>query len=154
MLPYTVPDTSGNTGDTLRELIVERSPVFTIMLEWVAPEFRQYGVPLSLADIAGYKVYMGNDDSNMDVIALVADLANSLEVEELSRRVYYIAISAIDENQLESPTSEAVRINFLFKSRSSFRKFIDQLPVRSISNSQFKCITFGLFLRASGQLYG
>jgi len=36
--------------------------------------------------------------------------ANSLEVEDLSRGVYYISISAIDKNQLESPASDAVRL--------------------------------------------
>lgn len=108
---YAVSDTSGNTSVTSRELIVAPQPVVAIMLEWVAPEFRQDGTPLSLDDIAGYKVYMGNDDSNMDVIAFVDEpSANSLEVEDLSRGVYYIAISAIDENQLESPISDAVRL--------------------------------------------
>jgi hypothetical protein len=108
---YSVSDTSGNTSVTSRELIVEPPPVFTIMLEWVAPEFRQDGTPLSLDDIAGYKVYMGPDDSGMDVIALVDDpSSNSVDIEGLSRGVYWISISAIDENQLESPSSDAVRV--------------------------------------------
>jgi hypothetical protein len=108
---YAVSDTSGNTSVTSRELIVEPQPLVAIMLEWLAPEFRQDGTPLSVDDIAGYKVYMGNDDSDMDVIAFVNEpSANSLEVEDLSRGVYYIAISAIDENQLESPISDAVRL--------------------------------------------
>jgi hypothetical protein len=108
---YYVSDTSGNTSVKLGELIVEPPSVFTIMLEWVASEFRQDVASLSLDNIAGYKVYMGNDHSNMDVIAVVDEpRANSLEVDDLLRGVYYISISAINENQLESPTSDAVRI--------------------------------------------
>jgi hypothetical protein len=108
---YNASDTSGNTSVTLRELIIEPPKVFTIMLEWVAPEFRQDGAPLSLDEIFGYKVYMGNDESNMDVITLVDEpSANSLEVEDLNRGVYYISISAIDKNRLESPASDPVRM--------------------------------------------
>ena len=81
------------------------------MLEWVAPEFRQNGAPLSLDEIFGYKVYMGNDESNMDVIAVVNEpSANSMEVADLNTGVYYISISAIDKNQLESPISDAVKM--------------------------------------------
>jgi len=108
---YSATDASGNTSTLTRELIVEPPPIFTIVLEWVAPQFRQDGAPLSLNDIASYKVYMGNDESNMSVVASVDDARiNSVEVPDLERGVYYISISAVDDNDLESPTSDPLRM--------------------------------------------
>ena len=108
---YSATDASGNTSTLTRELIVEPPPIFTIVLEWVAPQFRQDGAPLSLNDIASYKVYMGNDESDMNLVASVDDArTNSVEVPDLERGVYYISISAVDDNDLESPTSDPLRM--------------------------------------------
>ncbi|MBT1450639.1 DUF5011 domain-containing protein [Glaciecola sp. XM2] len=107
---YTAIDSSGNFTSVARTLIVEPVPVFTIRLDWTPPEFRQDGAPLDVNDITAYKVYMGSDDENMDVVATVnqSDITTT-DIEDLNRGVYFISISAVDHNDLESPISDPVR---------------------------------------------
>lgn len=54
---------------------------------------------------------MGSDNSRLDLIAVIEKpKTNSLKVINLLRDIYNISIPAIDENKLESPTSEPVSL--------------------------------------------
>jgi hypothetical protein len=88
-------DTGGTTGD--------------ITLSWVAPSTRTDGSALSLSEIAGYRVYMGNSANNLSPIVDL-DNGNSERhvVEDLENGTYYFAISVYDTAGNESGLSNVV----------------------------------------------
>jgi hypothetical protein len=111
-ITYTAIDSSGNVSSVVRELIVEsNSELFSLNVSWGAPDTREDGTSLNTREIAGYKVYMGVDDHNMELVAEVFDAqAFSTDITQISEGIYFISVTAFDINGLESALSDALRI--------------------------------------------
>lgn len=111
-ITYTATDSSGNTASVVRSLLIEESTeLFSLRVSWGAPETREDGTKLTTSEIAGYKVYMGLDDTDMQVVAETHESESlSTEISELAEGIYFISVSAFDINGLESPLSDALRI--------------------------------------------
>jgi len=80
-----------------------------IALSWLAPSEREDGTPISMAEIAGYRVYYGTSQGEYTGKIDVAD-SNSMQatLSSLAAGVYYIAVTVIDMNGLESAFSEEI----------------------------------------------
>lgn len=111
-ITYTATDSSGNSASVVRNLLIEESAeLFSLRVSWVAPETREDGTIITTNEIAGYKVYMGLDDTDMQVVAETHKSETlSTEISELAEGIYFISVSAFDINGLESPLSDALRI--------------------------------------------
>lgn len=96
---------------------VERAAVASaregaIELEWQAPKDRLNGAPLSPADIAGYRIYIGEQPGQSK---RVVTIDNPRQTEQLLRGLkpgdkYYVAISTVDRQGQESPKSEEISL--------------------------------------------
>ena len=88
---------------------LDNPPAASASLSWVAPVTRDDGTSLSMAEIAGYKIYMG---SNTTDLTLIADITDSYimeyEVTSLDSGTYYFAVSAYDVDSTESDISNVV----------------------------------------------
>jgi len=75
-------------------------------LNWTAPTTRADGAPLSLADIDGYHIYLGNSPGNYSDMIDVADgTAQSANVIDLPVGTYYLVMTTYDNTGLESAYS-------------------------------------------------
>ena len=75
----------------------------SVDLNWRAPVTNQDGSQLN--DLAGYKIYFGSSQSNLNnVIDIDAGLTNFV-VENLPSGTHYFSISAVDLNGNESSRS-------------------------------------------------
>jgi hypothetical protein len=75
-------------------------------LSWTAPTTRADGAPLSLADIDGYRIYLGNSPGNYSDMIDVADgTAQSASVIDLPVDTYYLVMTTYDSTGLESAYS-------------------------------------------------
>jgi hypothetical protein len=80
-----------------------------INLSWVAPVEREDGTPISMSEIAGYRVYYGASQGNYTNEVEIAD-SNTMQVtlSNLTTGTYYIAVTTIDTDGRESGFSQAV----------------------------------------------
>lgn len=82
---------------------------YSMSLAWKAPISRMDGSSLSLNDVAGYKIYMGKSESNLDLVKTIDDpLTLTTEITGLSQGKYYFAISTYDSENLVSPLSNTL----------------------------------------------
>ncbi len=81
-------------------------------LSWSAPLTDETGAPINLYQLGGYKVYLG---SSADTMTPVVDLADPATTEYtltgLSNGTYYMAVTAYDNDLIESALSTVVEIN-------------------------------------------
>lgn len=99
---------STSDGDTSGGSTSGSTSTGTASLSWVAPSTKVDGTPLSLSQIAGYRIYTGTTSNNL---ALVQDLddgsATSYVVTGLAAATtHYFAISVYDTSGNESSRSE------------------------------------------------
>lgn len=74
----------------------------TAKLSWSPPTHRVNGEPLG-SDLAGYKVYRGTASRTYDTVVDINDpLMTTTEFTTLPPGRYYFAVSAYDQNGLES----------------------------------------------------
>lgn len=102
-------------GDTVSlasfSITVNPAPVQTgsLNLNWVAPSTRADGSPLSLADIAGYRVYYGTSPGTYpNMYAVTNGAATSVTINGLPVGTYYVVMSTYDAAGLESAKSAPV----------------------------------------------
>jgi len=89
-------------------LTVSSGPA-TPLLSWVAPVSRADGTPLSLSEIAGFRVYSGLASDNLSLVADVNDgSATSHTVTGLSSGTHYFAVTTYDYSNNESVYSDIV----------------------------------------------
>ena len=82
---------------------------YSMNLAWKAPISRMDGSSLSLNDVAGYKIYMGKSESNLDLVKTIEDPQTlSTEITDLSQGKYYFAIATYDSENLVSPLSNTL----------------------------------------------
>ena len=81
----------------------------SVNLSWVAPTARADGSPLSLSEIASYKVYMGTSPDNLDVTDAIDDSSmTEYTADNLSAGTYYFAVSTDDTDGRDSALSDLV----------------------------------------------
>lgn len=81
-------------------------------ISWVAPTEREDGTPISLSEIAGYRVYYGPTSGGYTGRFDILDSsANETGVSDLPPGRYYIAVTTLDTYGLESVLSEEITIN-------------------------------------------
>ena len=117
-----------NAGATIRDTLTVRSVrgvtqdvVITIAgadeanipaeltLSWVAPIEREDGMPISMAEIAGYRVYYGTAIGNYTNQVEVADRSNmQVTLRNLDPGTYYFVVTAYDTDGRESGFSSVV----------------------------------------------
>lgn len=82
-----------------------------IKLSWVAPSAREDNKPISLSEIAGYKIYYGtipNDYPNS--VDINDGSADSYTFKSFSTGTYYFTLTTYDTEGRESRQSRVVRI--------------------------------------------
>jgi hypothetical protein len=78
-------------------------------LSWVAPVTRTDGTPITLAEIEGYKVYIGTSAGSYSNIVDITDGSQtSATITGLSGGAYHVAMTTYDNNGIESPYSPEV----------------------------------------------
>jgi hypothetical protein len=84
----------------------------SVNLSWTAPASRSDGDYLSPNELAGYKVYMGSSANNLtQLVDLNDNQATGFTVNNLESGSYYFAVSAYDQEGLESGFSQVIRID-------------------------------------------
>jgi hypothetical protein len=87
----------------------QKAPLGGFSLSWSAPTTRADGTPLSLADIDGYRIYLGKSPGNYSDVVEVADgTAQSANVTDLPAGTYYLVMTTFDNTGLESQKSAEV----------------------------------------------
>jgi len=82
-----------------------------IHLSWTAPLEREDNQPISLSEIAGYKVYYGTEKNAYPHSIDIADgAANGHTIENLSSGIYYLTLTTYDTAGRESKPSDEIRI--------------------------------------------
>jgi hypothetical protein len=81
----------------------------TLSLNWVAPVTRTDGSPISLAEIEGYKVYIGTSTGNYTDIVNISDGSQtSVTITGILNGTYYVAMTTYDTGGLESGYSPEI----------------------------------------------
>jgi hypothetical protein len=82
-----------------------------VSLSWTAPLEREDNQPISLSDIAGYKIYYGNTEGNYDKSIDINDgIAEGHTVENLASGTYYFVVTTYDTDGRESRYSTVVQV--------------------------------------------
>ena len=80
-----------------------------VALSWTAPVEREDGTPISMSEIAGYRVYYGTSEGNYPN---KLDIAHSYNMQatlsNLASGIYYIVVTSYDMDGRESAFSEVV----------------------------------------------
>ena len=106
----------GNGGDTAIESGSEipiPGPVSTIpALKWIAPSERVDGTPLSLSDIAEYRIYYGSSTGSYTHRIDIADsTADELLLTGLLQGQYFFTVTVVDSDGRESEYSAEVSLS-------------------------------------------
>jgi hypothetical protein len=80
-----------------------------ISLSWVAPAEREDGNPISMSEIAGYRVYYGTSQGDYSGQVDIAESSTmQATLNNLPSGTYYIVVTTYDVAGLESGYSEEV----------------------------------------------
>jgi cell division septation protein DedD len=83
-----------------------------INLSWTAPSEREDNQPISLSDIAGYKIYYGTNQDNYNNSVNVDDgTAEGYTFENFSSGTYYFVVTTLDTDGRESKYSTVFEVN-------------------------------------------
>ncbi len=81
----------------------------SLTLSWTAPVSRSDGTPLSLSEIAGYRIYYGSSAGNYpNSVDITNATATSASVSNVQAGNYYVVMTTYDTAGLESAQSGAV----------------------------------------------
>jgi hypothetical protein len=86
----------------------------SVTLSWSAPSTREDGSSLSMSEIAGYKIYMGESASELTLVLDIND--NSVDTHTLNDLLvgtHFFAITTYDTDGNESGLSNIVEQNVL-----------------------------------------
>ncbi len=94
-------------------IVVEAQAVLTSTnLSWAAPSTREDGTPLTLSDIDGYRIYMGDSESTLVPVMDINDYSvTQYTLTGIEQGDHYFAVTAYD-----SAASESGFSNIIFKS--------------------------------------
>jgi hypothetical protein len=105
----TITVSDGKLDDVLGPftITVKETPTGSATLRWSAPETNEDGTPLT--DLRGYRVYYGQQQSNLASRLEIPDAAiTSATVEELPPATWYFAVRAYADDGTESAPSNIV----------------------------------------------
>ncbi len=77
-------------------------------LNWVAPSEREDNTPISLSEIAGYRIYYGTAPGDYQYELEISDAYNDVIDISLLQGTYYAVITTVDVDGRESVFSEEV----------------------------------------------
>ena len=100
----------GEVQDVTTPVAPEGIPAVT--LSWVAPSEREDGSPLSMAEIAGYRVYYGRSQGNY-THTIDVNNASTMEItlSDLAAGNYYMVVTTVDVDGRESLNSDETTRN-------------------------------------------
>jgi hypothetical protein len=76
-------------------------------LNWVAPSTRTDGSVLDLSELAGYKLYAGQQENTLELIVDIQDgQATSYDLSDFEPGDYYFGLVAYDSDGMKSPVSD------------------------------------------------
>ncbi len=109
-IEIVVSDAQASVSLTPFTLVVEATPVMsTTTLSWIAPSTRTDGSPLSLSEIDGYRIYMGDSETALALLMDINDQTlTQYTVTDLSSGTYYFSVTAYDMDGNESGNSNIV----------------------------------------------
>lgn len=85
-----------------------QQPVSTykVEVEWDVPDRREDGSSLDLTEITAYRIHYGQNEAELEYRVEIEDAVNLSHIIELPRSgLWYISMTAVDENALESELS-------------------------------------------------
>lgn len=107
LLPLTACNSGG--GDSSPETAPGLNGAY---LSWMAPSEREDGTGLSLTEIAGYRVYYGeNPGEYTDSVDINDQSMMQMTLDTIPSGTYYIAVTAIDTEGHESVLSSEIVVN-------------------------------------------
>jgi len=88
---------------------VVQGTTHNVTLSWVAPVEREDGTPISMAEIAGYRIYYGDTEGDYSNEVDVSD-GDTMQVtlRDLPAGTYYIVLTTLDMDGRESIHSESI----------------------------------------------
>ena len=102
---------NGNTGAGVgvTQETTPQEDTQVVALSWTAPVEREDGTPISMSEIAGYRVYYGTSEGNYPNEIDIADSYNmQAMLSNLASGTYYIVVTSYDMDGRESAFSEVV----------------------------------------------
>jgi hypothetical protein len=109
-IEIVVSDAQASVSLTPFTLVVEATPVMSsTTLSWIAPSTRTDGSPLSLSEIDGYRIYMGDSETALAPVMDINDQTlNQYTVTNLTNGTHYFSVTAYDTDGNESAYSNIV----------------------------------------------
>jgi hypothetical protein len=99
-------DTGGTTGGTTPPPVVTGS----LTVSWQPPTQRESGDPLAVTELGRYHIYYGPTTSpTANVVTVVDPFVTNYTITGLPAGTYQVAMTAIDNNGLESTLSSSLR---------------------------------------------
>ena len=100
---------NGNTEAGVTQETTPQEDTQVVALSWTAPVEREDGTPISMSEIAGYRVYYGTSEGNYPNKLDIADSYNmQAMLSNLASGTYYIVVTSYDMDGRESAFSEVV----------------------------------------------
>jgi len=102
---------NGNTGAGVgvTQETTPQEDTQVVALSWTAPVEREDGTPISMSEIAGYRVYYGTSEGNYPNKLDIADSYNmQATLSNLVSGTYYIVVTVYDMDGRESAYSQVV----------------------------------------------
>ena len=91
---------------------VVQGPPQNVTLSWIAPVEREDGTPISMSEIAGYRIYYGETKGDYSHKVDVNDSDTMQHIlKDLPAGTYYIVVTAFDMEGRESIFSETIVAN-------------------------------------------
>ena len=110
-LQLTACSNNGNSEDPAGTEDSTSSGENFIRLSWTAPLEREDNQPISLSEIAGYKIYYGTVENTFSHSVDITDgAANGHTLENLSSGIYYLTLTTYDTAGRESKPSGEIKI--------------------------------------------
>lgn len=101
-------DTSATVDNTANDLT---SPSAQIDLSWTAPAERENNTPISLSEIAGYRLYFGTVQGDyLNEIEIKDSSAETYALTDFAKGTYYFVITTYDTEGRESRYSPEIKI--------------------------------------------
>ena len=98
-------------SETISSGAVDNSFFADIYLSWTAPSEREDNHPITLSEIAGYKVYYGTKQRNYsDSVDIKDGTANEHTFKNVSPGTYYFTLTSYDTAGRESRYSSEIKI--------------------------------------------
>jgi|GEM_PF-2650733 len=105
----TCSGAGGSASDSVVVTVNAPPLVQDLTLSWIAPVEREDGTPISMAEIAGYRVYYGTSPgSYTNQVDVQGGSTMQVTLTNLTKGAYYIVVTTYDSDGRESAYSQEV----------------------------------------------